>query len=104
MTLPFLIDDETWRVIQPLLAAAHSGPERVDDRRVLSGICHVLMTGSPWAALPSAYGPPTTIYNRYVRWKDRPVWRKMVRAIEAAGTAPDVATALAQNRRRRAST
>jgi transposase len=39
----------------------------VDDRRVISGILHVLKTGCRWRDVPSAYGPPTTIYNRFTR-------------------------------------
>ncbi len=38
---------------------------RVDDRRVISGILHVLETGCRWRDVPAAYGPPTTIYKRY---------------------------------------
>jgi transposase len=100
----FMINDATWRVIEPLLSGGHSGPQRVCDRRVISGIAYALMTGCSWSALPRDYGPPTTIYNRYVRWQDRRVWRKIIQAIEDAGTAPDVARALAAGRssRRRA--
>jgi transposase len=30
---------------------------RVDDRRVLNGIFYQLRSGSPWADLPTRYGP-----------------------------------------------
>jgi transposase len=40
---------------------------RVDDRRVISGIIHVLLIGCRWQDCPPAYGPPTTIYNRFNR-------------------------------------
>jgi transposase len=45
------------------------GVERVDDRRVISGIVHVLKSGCRWCDCPPDYGPPTTIYNRFVRWR-----------------------------------
>jgi transposase len=32
----------------------------VDDRRVVSGILHVLKTGCRWRDVPAEYGPPTT--------------------------------------------
>jgi hypothetical protein len=41
---------------------------RVDDRRVISGILHVLKTGLRWKDGPAAYGPATTIDNRFNRW------------------------------------
>jgi transposase len=50
----------------------------VDDRRVISGIVQVLKSGCRWGDCPAAYGPPTTIYNRFVRWARRGVWEKSV--------------------------
>ena len=34
------------------------GPERKDDRLILSGIMHVLKVGCRWVDCPKAYGPP----------------------------------------------
>ena len=45
------------------------GKPRVDDRRVISGIVHVLKSGGRWADAPSVYGPRKTLYNRFVRWR-----------------------------------
>jgi len=50
---------------------------RVDDRRVISGILHVLKTGCRWRDVPADYGPPTTIYNRYHRWARRRIWQQL---------------------------
>ena len=58
-----------WRRIQSLLPNRPRGVPRVDDRRVLNGIFWVLRSGSPWADVPERYGPPTTIYNRFNRWR-----------------------------------
>jgi transposase len=44
------------------------GKERVDDRRVLSGILHVIRNGLRWRDAPAVYGPHKTLYNRFVRW------------------------------------
>jgi transposase len=63
----FWLSDEAWAVIEPHLPRGKPGKPRVDDRRVISGIVHVLKTGCRWRDCPPAYGPPTTIYNRYNR-------------------------------------
>jgi transposase len=63
--------------------AARRGP-RVDDRRVLNGIFYQLRSGSPWADLPERYGPYTTVYNRFNRWRKAGVWDKLMDAIIAA--------------------
>ncbi len=44
------------------------GVPRVDDRRVLSGIIHVLRRGLQWRDAPAEYGPYKTLYNRFIRW------------------------------------
>jgi transposase len=41
------------------------GVDRADDRRVISGIIHVLKSGCRWCDCRPEYGPPTTIYNRF---------------------------------------
>jgi transposase len=63
------LSDFEWQVIAPLLPNKPRGVPRVDDRRVLNGIFWVLRTGAPWRALPVEFGPYTTCYNRFVRWR-----------------------------------
>ena len=60
----FWLSDEAWAAIEPHLARGKPGKPRVDDRRVISGILHVLKSGCRWRDCPRVYGPPTTIYNR----------------------------------------
>ncbi len=63
------LTDFEWRVIEPLLPNKPRGVPRVDDRRVLNGIFWVLRSGAPWRDLPERYGPRTTCYNRFNRWR-----------------------------------
>ena len=59
----FWLSDKQWVRVAPHLPTDVRGKKRVDDRRVISGILHVLKTGSRWCDLPPEYGPHTTIYN-----------------------------------------
>ena len=68
------LTDFEWGVIQPLLPNKPRGVPRVDDRRVISGIVHMLRSGARWRDCPTAYGPYTTIYNRFNRWSRQGVW------------------------------
>ena len=72
------------RAIEPLLPNKTRGVPRVDDRRVLNGIFWVLRSGAPWRDLPEHYGPRTTCYNRFVRWRKAGVWKRLMDAITAA--------------------
>ena len=60
------------------------GVPRVNDRRVLNGIFWVLRSGAPWRDLPEAFGPYTTCYNRFVRWRRAGVWSRIIDALAAA--------------------
>src|SRR5258707_11764086 len=67
------LTDFEWRAIEPFLPNKPRGVPRVDDRRVLNGIFWVLRSGAPLRDLPERYGPRTTCYNRFVRWR-KPGW------------------------------
>ena len=75
------LTDLEWRAIEPFLPNKPRGVPRVDDRRVLNGIFWVLRSGARWADLPERYGPPTTIYNRFNRWRKAGVWDRLMDAI-----------------------
>src|SRR6516165_6655262 len=68
------LSDFEWSIIEPLLPNKPRGKARADDRKVLNGIYWRLRTGSPWADIPERYGPSTTCYNRFVRWRKIGVW------------------------------
>jgi transposase len=78
------LSDFEWSIIEPLLPNKPRGVPRVDDRRVLNGIYWRLRTGSPWADIPERYGPATTCYNRFVRWRKEGVWDRLFAAVAAA--------------------
>lgn len=71
-------------MIEPLLPNKPRGVPRVNDRRVLNGIFWVLRSGAPWRDLPERFGPRTTCYNRFVRWRKSGVWDRLIDAIAAA--------------------
>lgn len=81
----FWLSDEAWAAIEPHLPKNQPGARRVDERRVISGILHVLKAGSRWCNCPADYGPSTTIYNRFNRWSRRGLWVKLLDALVQAG-------------------
>lgn len=81
----FWLSDEAWAVIEPHLPKNQPGARRVDDRRVISGIVHVLKVGCRWCDCPADYGPSTTIYNRFNRWSRRGFWLQLLAALVDAG-------------------
>jgi transposase len=81
------LNDYEWASIKPMLPNKPRGVPRVNDRRILNGIFWVLRSGAPWRDLPDDFGPYTTCYNRFVRWRRAGVWDRIM---DALATAHDV--------------
>ena len=89
MPTGFWLSDRAWAAIEPLLPRNQPGARRVDDRRVISGIIHVLRIGCRWEDCPPDYGPATTIYNRFNRWSHRGLWGRIFATLAAQAELPD---------------
>jgi len=81
----FWLSDKQFSKLQPLLPTDTRGKARVDDRRAISGIIHVLKSGGLWVDAPDVYGPRKTLYNRFVRWSQKGVWMGIFDALSQAG-------------------
>jgi len=77
----YWLSDAEWARLEPLLARGRKGAHRVDDRRVISGIMHMLRSGARWRDCPAEYGPYTTVYNRFNRWSRQGIWLGMFEAV-----------------------
>ena len=84
----FWLTDEKFKKIANHLPTGTRGKPRVDDRRVISGIIHVLKSGGRWVDAPSLYGPHKTLYNRFVRWAAKGIWVDLFHALASAGGPP----------------
>ena len=77
----YALRDDQWKRLKALLPRGRRGAHRVDDRRVISGIVHMLRSGARWRDCPPEYGPYTTIYNRFNRWSRQGIWFEMFEAL-----------------------
>ena len=78
------LTDHEWAAIRPMLPNKPRGVARVNDRRILNGIFWVLRSGAPWRDLPDGFGPYTTCYNRFVRWRRAGFWSRIMNALAGA--------------------
>ena len=77
-----IIDDELWKLIEPLLPAAkprrfkYPGRKPVPDRAALTGILFVLKTGIRWRDLPAEMGCGSGVscWRRLRDWQQAGVW------------------------------
>jgi len=75
------LTDFEWSIIEPVLPTGRRGRKPENNRCILSGIFWVLRTGAPWRDLPERYGPYTTVYNRFNRWRKAGIWDRLMDAI-----------------------
>jgi transposase len=81
MREPWVVSDELWELIEPLLPKRqrrfrYPGRRPLDDRRALSGILFVLHTGIAWEHLPQelGFGSGMTCWRRLRDWQAAGVW------------------------------
>ena len=69
------LTDKAWAQLAPLLPGnQRRGGRWRDHRTVVNGILWKLRTGAPWRDLPERYGPWTTCYDRFIRWRRDGTW------------------------------
>ena len=78
------LTDFEWSVIEPLLPMDRRGSKPKNNRQIINGMFYVLRAGSPWRDLPERYGPYTTVYNRFNRWRKAGIWDRLMDAIVKA--------------------
>ena len=88
MSGQFWLTDMQVERLRPHFPKARGKP-RVDDRRVLSGILHVLRNGLRWRDAPAIYGPHKTLYNRFARWSRLGVFARIFRDLARPGADGD---------------
>ena len=85
MASEFWLNERQWKRLQPLLPRKSRGIPRVDDRRGISAIVHVMKSGGRCVDATAIYGPRKTLYNGLVRWGAAGIWQKLFQEVAAAG-------------------
>jgi transposase len=81
---PWIVPDELWARIEPLLPAhprrhRNPGRKRIPDHQVLCGILFVLHTGIQWEFPPQqpGFGSGMTCWRRLAEWNAAGVWARL---------------------------
>jgi|ERR1700722_9836838 transposase len=84
----FWLNDRQWANVEPLLPKNVQGKRHVDDRRVISGIIHVMRSGRQWSETPEVYGPSKVLYGYFIHWSLTGIWEEVFAALAATGGPP----------------
>ena len=74
------ISDEMWAIIEPHLPGQKGqwGGIAKDNRKFINAVFWILRTGAPWRDLPPEYGKWGTVHQRFIRWRDKRIWEKLL--------------------------
>jgi transposase len=73
-----------WERLSPLLPPEKPavGKPNHDHRTIINGILWRLRTGAPWRDMPERYGPWSTVYSRFWRWRVAGLWDRIFAAVQ----------------------
>ena len=74
------ISDGVWELLKPHLPgqAGQWGGIAQDNRNFINAVFWILGTGAPWRDLPVDYGKWNTVFRRFIRWRDKNIWSKLL--------------------------
>ena len=77
------LSDRVWEKIEPHLPGKKGdwGGIAKDNRQFLNAVIWVLRSGAPWRDLPPSYGGWSNTHRRFIRWRDKGVWERMLAAV-----------------------
>jgi putative transposase len=77
----YQVPDRLWdrmgRLLPPPKPKKKSGRPRMDDRQAMNAILYVLRTGCQWKMLPRSLGAPSTVHDRFQKWRDAGVFQRL---------------------------
>ena len=74
------ISDAAWALLEPHLPGQSGqwGGVAKDNRLFINAVFWILRTGAPWRDLPPEYGKWGTVHQRFIRWRDKRIWEKLL--------------------------
>ena len=77
------ISERTWNLLEPHLPgrAGAWGGNAKDNRQFINAVFWILGTGAPWRDLPPDLGGWSNTHRRFIRWRDKGIWEKLLEAL-----------------------
>ena len=74
------LTDHQWHLIENYLPGRKGsrGGQAVDNRQFINAVFWILRTGAPWRDLPPDYGGWSNTYRRFIRWRNKGIWTKLM--------------------------
>jgi putative transposase len=78
------LDDRQWAKVEAFLDSERgAGRPPKDNRLFVEGVLWLQRTGVPWRDLPDAFGPWSTVFNRFDRWSKNGKWARLLLSLQS---------------------
>jgi len=83
---PSDLSDAQWRAIESFVERPdpRGHPGKHDKRLVVNAILYLVREGCRWRSLPHDFPPHQTVYDHFVRWRERGVWEELATVLVRA--------------------
>jgi transposase len=78
------LTDFEWTAIGPFLPTSPEACRGSTTDVSSTAFFWILRSGAPWRDFPEGFGPYTTCYNRFVRWRTAGIWDCIMEALAKA--------------------
>ncbi len=77
------ISDEVWALLETHLPGRQGtwGGVARDNRQFINAVFWIIRTGAPWRNLPPDYGGWSNTHRRFIRWRDKGIWEKLLEVL-----------------------
>jgi transposase len=74
------LSDKAWALLEAHLPGREGswGGIAQDNRKFVDAVFWILRTGAPWRDLPPDYGGWSNTHRRFIRWRDKAIWEKLL--------------------------
>jgi len=74
------ISDKVWGLLEPHLPGREGscGGIARDNRQCIDAVFWIIRVGAPWRDLPPDYGNWSNTHRRFIRWRDKGIWEKLL--------------------------
>ncbi|QOJ08993.1 IS5 family transposase [Nitrosomonas sp. H1_AOB3] len=74
------ISDRIWSLLEGHLPGREGawGGVATDNRQFINAVFWIIRTGAPWRDLPPDYGGWSNTHRRFIRWRDKGIWEKLL--------------------------
>jgi putative transposase len=80
---PSDLTNTEWSILEPLLPAPKPGgsPRDINLREIMNGILYILRGGCAWRMMPHEFGPWSTVYDYFRKWRLSGLWERLNTAL-----------------------